>query len=206
MIALKTFVCFYFKLTMDQGLLTAIAMDISLSACAGFRVFIPILAVAVAGRFNIIALPSDMQWLSSWQAIACFGTAAVAEVGGYYIPFVDNLLDTIATPLSVAAGTLLASSILPVTEQEPLVRWGVALVAGGSAAGTIQLGTGLLRLFSSKATIGTGNAVVSTAENAAALSGSLLSFFIPVIVALLLVILICWIVVKLGRKLTGKKV
>ena len=180
-------------------------MGISLSGCAGFRVFIPMLACAVAGHFNIITLPADMQWLASWPAIVCFGTAAVAEIGAYYIPFVDNLLDTIATPLSVAAGTLLASSILPMAEQEPLVRWGVSLLTGGSAAGTIQLGTGLLRLFSSKATVGTGNAVVATTENAAALSGSLLSFFIPVLVALVLVILICWIVVKLGRKLTGKK-
>ena len=205
MLASKTFVSFYFKITMDYSLLTAIAMGISLSACAGFRVFIPMLAGAVAGHFNIIALPADMQWLGSWPAIACFGTAAVAEIAAYYIPFVDNMLDTIATPLSVAAGTLLASSILPITEQEPLVRWGVALLTGGSAAGAIQLGTGVLRLFSSKATVGTGNAVVATAENAAALTGSLLSFFIPVIVALVLVILICWIVVKLGKKLVGRK-
>ncbi len=87
-------------------------MGIALSACAGFRVFIPMLAGALAGQFNVIALPADMQWLGSWPAIACFGTAAVAEVGAYYIPFVDNMLDVIATPLSVAAGTLLASSIL----------------------------------------------------------------------------------------------
>ncbi len=143
--------------------------------------------------------------MGSWTAIACFGTAAIAEVGAYYIPFVDNLLDTIATPLSVISGTVLAFSILPVTEQEPLVRWGVALITGGSAAGTIQLGTGLLRLFSSKATVGTGNVVVATTENVAALSVSLLSFFIPVIVALILIILICWIVVKLGKKVVGRK-
>jgi flagellar biogenesis protein FliO len=69
------------------------------------------------------------------------------------------------------------------------------------------MGTGLLRLFSSKATVGTGNFVVSTTENAAAVSGSLLSFLIPVVVALLLVVLVVWILVKavkqmkkLGRK------
>ncbi len=115
------------------------------------------------------------------------------------------MVDVIATPLSVAAGTLLASSILPVTDQEPLIRWGVALLTGGSAAGTIQLGTGLLRLFSSKATVGTGNVVVATTENAAALSGSLLSFFIPVVAALVLVIFICWIIIKLGKKSGRRK-
>jgi hypothetical protein len=190
---------------MDYSLLTNIAMGIALSACAGFRVFIPMLAGALASRFGLINLSESMAWLASWPAIVLFGTAAVAEVVAYYIPFVDNLLDTIATPLSVGAGTVLAASILPVGDIDPALRWGVGLLAGGSAAGTIQLGTGLLRLFSSKATVGTGNAVVATSENAAAVSGSVLSLFIPVIVAVLLLLLIGWIMVKLGRRLVPKK-
>jgi hypothetical protein len=190
---------------MDYNLLVNIAMGIALSACAGFRVFIPMLAGALAAHFNIINLSEDMNWLSTWPAIICLGTAAVAEVAAYYIPFVDNLLDTIAAPLSVAAGTVLASSILPIDSQEPIVRWGVALLAGGSAAGTIQLGTGLLRLFSSKATIGTGNVVVSTTENAAAITGSLLSFVIPIIIALLVVVLMVWIISKIVKRLAVKR-
>ena len=186
---------------MDYSLLTNIAMGIALSACAGFRVFIPMLAGALAGHFGIISLPADMAWLSGWPAIALFGTAAVAEVGAYYVPFIDNLLDTVATPLSVGAGTVLAASILPLGDNDTL-RWAVGLLAGGSAAGTIQLGTGLLRLLSSKATVGTGNALVSTSENVAAVSGSVLSLFIPVIIAILLLVLILWIVVKLGKRLT----
>ena len=190
---------------MDYSLLTNIAMGIALSACAGFRVFIPMLAGALAGHFGLVDLPQSMAWLSSWPAIALFGTAALAEIAAYYIPFVDNLLDTIATPLSVGAGTVLAASILPVGDNEPL-RWAVGLLAGGSAAGTIQLGTGLLRLFSSKATAGTGNVVVSTSENVAAVSGSVLSLFIPVLIAVLLLGLIVWIVVKLGKRVTRRKI
>jgi len=191
---------------MDYSILTNIAMGIALSACAGFRVFIPMLAGALAGHFNIISLPADMHWLSSWPAIACFSTAAIAEVGAYYIPFIDNLLDTIATPLSIGAGTVLASSILPIADQEPLVRWGIGLLAGGSVAGTIQMGTGLLRLFSSKATLGTGNAVLATTENAAAVSITTLSFFIPVVIALLLIALIVWIVIKLSKRFSKKPI
>lgn len=190
---------------MDYSILINIAMGIALSACAGFRVFIPMLAGALAGHFDVIHLPADMAWLSGWPAIAVFGTAAVAEVVAYYIPFVDNVLDTIATPLSVGAGTVLAASILPLADLEPALRWGIGLLAGGSAAGTIQLGTGLLRLFSTKATVGTGNAVVATSENAAAVSGSLLAFVIPVIVALALLALIVWILTKLGRRLAGRR-
>jgi len=186
-------------------LLTNIALGIALSACCGFRVFIPLLAGALAGHFHIFSLPADMQWLASWPAIICFGTAAIAEVAAYYIPFIDNLLDTIATPLSVAAGTVLATSFLPLTDLDPLLRWGTGLLAGGSSARVIHIGAGLLRLFSSKATVGTGNAIVSTTENAAAISGSILSFIIPVIVAVVLLFLIVWIVVKLTRRLVLRK-
>ncbi|HZH94508.1 MAG TPA: DUF4126 domain-containing protein [Flavisolibacter sp.] len=186
---------------MDYSLVTNIALGIALSACAGFRVFIPMLAGAVAGHINLMALPADMVWLQSWPAIICFGVAAIVEIGAYYIPFVDNLLDTIATPLSVVAGTVLAASILPVTDMEPPLRWGIGLLAGGSAAGTIQLGTGLLRLLSSKTTVGTGNAVVATTENAAAVSGSVLAFIIPVFIAVLVLFLIGWLVIKFGRKI-----
>jgi hypothetical protein len=161
------------------------------------------LAAAIAAQYNVIHLPADMAWLGTWAAIICLGVAAVTEIGAYYIPFVDNLLDTIATPLSIGAGTVLASSILPVSSQEPLIRWGVALIAGGSTAGTIQLGTGLLRLLSSKTTAGLGNPVVATSENAAAATGSVLSFFFPVFIAGLLVILIGWIVFKLINRVAA---
>lgn len=188
---------------MDYSLFAHFALGIALSACAGFRIFIPMLAGSLAGYFNIIPLPADMNWLASWPAMICFGTAALVEIGAYYIPFIDNLLDTIATPLSVVAGTVLASSFLPMSEQEPLIRWGVALLAGGSAAGTIQLGTGVLRLFSSKITVGTGNAVVATGENTAAVAGSVLSFIIPVLIACILILLIIWIMIKFVSRLSG---
>ena len=176
-------------------------MGIALSACAGFRVFVPMLAASIAAHFNIIDLPTDLEWLGGWPAIICFGTASIAEIGAYYIPFLDNILDTIATPLSIIAGTVLSFSIFPITEQEPLLRWGAALLAGGTAAGTIHLGTGLLRLFSSKTTAGTGNVVLATTENAAAISGAVLSFIIPVLAAILVVVLIVWILIKLGNRI-----
>jgi hypothetical protein len=190
---------------MDYSLIANVALGIGLSACCGFRVFIPMLAGALASHFGVFTLPADLQWLSGWPSIICFGTAAVAEVLAYYVPFIDNALDTIATPLSVAAGTVLATSILPLDNQEPLLRWGAGFIAGGASAGVIQLGTGLLRLFSSKATVGAGNVVVSSTENAAAITGSVLSFFIPVVVALVVLILMVWILNKGSRLLFRKK-
>lgn len=190
----------YTNTCMDTQMITSIAMGIALSACCGFRVFIPMLGASFAAHQNWYALPADMQWMVSLPALIAFGTAAVLEMGAYYIPFVDNLLDAIATPLAVAAGTVLAASFLPIAEFSPLIKWILALVAGGAAAGTVQTGTGLLRLASSKTTAGVGNSVVATGENALAVSGTILSFIIPVVVAVLFLLLIGWIV----RKLFGR--
>ncbi len=185
---------------MNFEILSATALAIALSACCGFRVFVPVLAASLAGRLGIVSLPADMAWMATLPALLCFGLAALLEIAAYYIPVVDNLLDAIATPLSVGAGTVLASSLLPIADSEPLLRWGAALVAGGGAAGTIQLGTGLLRLFSSKATATLGNPVIATGENAAAITGSVFSFLFPIVLALLLLVLVVWVLSKLGRQ------
>ncbi|MEP7280247.1 MAG: DUF4126 domain-containing protein [Bacteroidota bacterium] len=190
---------------MNYPIISAIALGIALSACCGFRIFIPMLAAAVAAHSHWFTISADMQWLGSLPAIICFSTAAIIEIGAYYFPFLDNILDAVATPLAVAAGTVLAFAILPAGKSEPLLRWVTALVAGGATAGTIHVGTGLLRLFSTKATLGTGNPVVATGENAVALSASILSFWIPLVIASLLLVVVVWIVYKGYRRIRSGK-
>lgn len=177
--------------------ISAIAMGIALSACCGFRIFIPLLAASLAGYFQWISLPDTVSWMGSLTSVICFGTAALLEIAAYYIPFVDNLSDLIATPLAAGAGTLVAYSILPGQENNELLQWILAMVAGGVSAGTIQSGTGLLRLASTKFTAGTGNALVATGENAAAIGGVALSFMIPVLMVIFVVLLVIWILRKL---------
>lgn len=186
-------------------ILTAVALSIALSASSGFRVFIPLLAASLAGKMHWVGLPQDMAWMGSWPALISFSVASVIEIAAYYIPVVDNFLDALAAPLSVAAGTVLAASFLPLGETAPLIKWTAALIAGGGAAGTIHAGTGLLRLLSTKTTAGTGNFVVASTENAAAIGSSVFSFLMPVVMALLLLILIVWILSKLMRRFNFRK-
>jgi len=187
----------------DYHIISAIALGIALSACCGFRIFIPMLVASVAAYNHWFGFSPDMQWLGSGTAILCFGTAAIIEVAAYYFPFLDNILDAMATPLAIAAGTLLAFAILPGGQSEPLLRWVAALIAGGATAGTIHVGTGLLRLFSTKATLGTGNPVLASGENAVAISASILSFVVPVIIASILLLVVIWIGYKGVRRITS---
>lgn len=188
---------------MNFETISAVALGIGLAASTGFRVFIPLLVAGIASHFGVLPLGDNFAWMGSVPALITFGVAAVAEVLAYYIPFVDNLLDTIATPLSVGAGTLLMTSVFPADNE--WMKWIMGFLVGGGAAATIQSGSALTRLMSSKFTAGAGNSVVSTGEGVAATGFSIMSLFMPVIVAVLLLVFVIVILRLAYRKLLKKK-
>ena len=80
-----------------------------------------------------------MAWLGSDAALVALATATVLEVSAYYVPWLDNLLDAMATPAAIVAGVMAWAAVTP--ELSPLLRWTLAIVAGGGAAGLVQSGT-----------------------------------------------------------------
>jgi hypothetical protein len=88
------------------------ALGLGLAACSGFRVFVPLLAASVAHRLGWLPSSPGFDWLSTWPALLMLATATVAELVGYYVPLFDHLLDTLTTPASFIAGTLLMTSSL----------------------------------------------------------------------------------------------
>lgn len=166
----------------DNKILISLLMGLGLSASSGFRVFVPLLVASIATKMGILQLGDGFQWMGSTPAIIAFAAATLFEIGGYYIPFVDNVLDTITTPASVIAGTLLtASAILP--DIDPMLKWGLGIVVGGGSAGVIQAGTALTRATSTATTAGTANPIVATVEHIFSIVGSILSLVIPFIIA-----------------------
>jgi len=183
---------------MEKEIITAVAIGIGLSASCGFRVFVPMLVASIAAKMNIFPVNEGFQWLASWPAIISFGTATVAEILAYYIPFIDNLLDTITTPMAIGGGTLLLTSVLPIDNE--FLKWAAGFLFGGGAAATVQGGTVLTRLASTKLTAGAGNAIVATGEHAAAFGSSIMSLIIPLIIAALLILIIIYFFVKFGKR------
>jgi uncharacterized membrane protein len=172
---------------MEKEIITAAAIGLGLAASCGFRVFVPMLVASIAAKLGLFPATEGFQWLAGWPAIISFGTATAVELMAYYIPFVDNLLDTIATPLAVGGGTLLLTSVLPLDNE--FLKWAA----------------GLTRLASSKLTAGAGNAVVATGEHAASFGTSVLSLVMPLIIAALLILLIAYFITRFGARLLKKK-
>ena len=182
----------------------SVALGLALAACCGFRIFVPLLAGNVASLAGLYNFSSGFEWMGSWAAFAIFLTATIAEIAAYYIPVVDNALDTIATPLAVGAGTLLSTSFLG-ADMSPALKWGLGLLVGGGSAGIVQMGTNLLRFGSTTATGGLGNAAVSTAENGLSVTFSALAIMIPVIIAIVALIFVFYVFGKLIKFFKGKK-
>ncbi|KQC33943.1 membrane protein [Nonlabens sp. YIK11] len=182
-------------------IIISVCLGIGLSASAGFRVFVPLLLLSIAGYFEWILLNEDWQWAGSLTAIIVLAVASIIELGAYFIPYVDNLLDTISIPLATVAGTLVMFTVLG--DVDPIYSWTLAIIAGGGTAATIATSTSAARATSTTVTAGVANPIISFLEAVFSTLLSILSILAPII-AVVVVILTFFGIRKLYRKIFRK--
>ncbi len=164
-------------------------LGIGLAAATGFRIFLPLFVLSLVVKFGDGFIPMDDSWLwiGSTPALITLGVAMFVEVAAYYIPLIDNMLDSIAVPLAAIAGTLAVGVTLP--EMNEIATWALAIIAGGGTAATISGTTATARAVSTTTTAGAGNFLVNTGETLGAMFMSVtaialapLAFLIAVVV------------------------
>ncbi|EDM44098.1 hypothetical membrane protein [unidentified eubacterium SCB49] len=178
-------------------IIAGVCLGVGLAAAVGFRVFLPLLFLSLAGFYEVIPLNESWQWVGSLTAIIVLGIATVIEIAGYYIPWVDNALDAIAVPLATIAGTLAVAAT--VGDLDPVITWALAIIAGGGTAAAISGTSSAVRLTSTATTGGVANPVVSSVETATASVFSVLAIFVPILAGVL-VLLLFFIVIRYYRK------
>ena len=176
-------------------------IGIGLAAASGFRVFLPLFAVSLASYLGWIPTNDNFQWLSGLPTLIVTGVATLVEILAYYIPVVDNFLDTVTVPLATVAGSVLFASQF--IELGTFPQWALAIIAGGGTAATIAAGFAGTRAASTATTAGIGNNVIATTETAGAGLMSVLSIFLPV-VAFILALALLILVIIFGRKIWRK--
>jgi hypothetical protein len=176
-------------------------IGVGLAAASGFRVFLPMFAVSLASYLHWIPMNDNFEWLSGLPTLITTGVATMVEILAYYIPVIDNFLDTISIPLATIAGSILFASQF--MELGTFPQWALALIAGGGTAATIASGFAGTRAASTATTAGIGNHMVATTETAGAGLMSILSIFLPVI-AFIFAILLLILVLFFGRKFWRK--
>jgi hypothetical protein len=182
----------------DLDLPISVALGVGLAAATGFRIFLPMLIMSIAAYTGHLPIDARFAWLATPSALAMLAVATLAEILAYYIPAVDNLLDTLAAPASMVAGIVASAAVM--TDLPPIVKWTAAVIAGGGIAGLTQGMTTIVRAKSTILTGGVGNPVISTVELGGALLVSILALAAP-LAALAVVILFLWIAMRFVRQL-----
>lgn len=187
---------------MEPETIISIFLGIGLAASVGFRVFLPLFALSLASYFNIWDLNESWQWIGSLAAVLVLGVATLVEIFAYFIPWVDNLLDTVAIPLAAIAGT--AVMVSTVANLDPVVTWSLAIIAGGGTATAIKGAGATGRLASTATTGGLANPLVAIVETGTAVVVTTASIFAPILAAIM-VIFILVVIFWMYRKLKPKK-
>ena len=177
----------------------SVCLGLGLAAACGFRIFVPLLIINLAHQAEWLSLTPSFEWLGSTPALIAFGAATALEIGAYYVPWLDNLLDTVASPAAVVAGVIVTASV--VTGMDPMLKWTLAVIAGGGVAGSIQALTSGTRHASAFTTAGLANPVVSTIEVASSFALSVLSILVPLL-AFTAVVVFLYVV---GRRLFRRR-
>lgn len=164
-----------------------LAVGIGLSAACGLRVFVPLMGLSIAAHSGYITPAHGFQWMGTWPALIAFTTATVLEIGAYYIPWLDNMMDALMTPAAIVAGTI--STAAMVGDMSPFLKWSTAIIAGGGISALVQGGTVALRAKSAGTTGGITNPLVSTGE----LAGSTLLTICAIVLPILGLVIVVWI-------------
>jgi uncharacterized membrane protein len=176
----------------------SIFIGLGLSAACGFRIFVPLLIASIGSISGYLTLSPGFEWIGTYPALIAFAIATCLEIAAYFIPLIDNLLDTVATPGAIIAGIILTASF--VSDVSPFLKWALAIIAGGGLAGTVQAGTVAARATSTVTTGGTANPAVSTAEVGGSIVLSVISIIFPVLAVVLVIILLYFAIRKVRRR------
>ena len=180
----------------------SICLGIGLAASVGFRVFLPLFALSLASYFDLWALNESWQWIVNTSALTTLGIATIIEIFAYFIPYIDNLLDSIKLQLAALAGTVVMLST--VSDLSPIITWTLAIIAGGGSASAIAGTSSTTRLASTATTAGLANPLFSALETGVSIVMFIISIFIPIL-AIILVVVILLIIFRLYKKLKKNK-
>ena len=176
-----------------------------LSAAAGLNAYIPFILVALIARFtDVINLPHQYAWIESWWAIGIAAVLLLSEVVLDKVAVVDSINDAVGTFVRPATGGLIFAATTAAEDFEKGSTfmadnpW-IGVLLGIITAGIVHTGKAVSRPVVNAGTGGLGAPVISTAEDGAAITLSLVAIFLPVLVIFLLLLLL-WGMFALWRR------
>ena len=180
---------------------SSFCLAIGLSAACGFRVFVPPLIYGIFYKANFVELGNSWSWIGNDWIIILLTVASIIELLATFVPLIDNLLDIIATPASIIAGTILSFSSL--NNLDPGLQWLLSIICGLGVTSFFQVSTVSLRVFFTTFSGGIFNPFFSFMEDVLTVFISISSILIPII-GLIIVIIMSLLIYFLIKKIKSK--
>jgi hypothetical protein len=171
------------------GLLAAFG----LAAATGLNAYLPLLIVGLLARYtHLIALKAPWSALTHPVVLVILGVLFLIEITVDKIPVADTINDVIQTVFRPAAGAVLfAASGNVISSVSPVL----AMVCGLLIAGGVHTAKAVARPAVTAGTLGTGNPVLSLAEDAVSGVTTVIAVVAPVVLAFLLLAVV-WLIVR----------
>ncbi len=179
-----------------------------LATAAGLNAWMPLLVLGLADRFvPAIELPAAWAWLSSDIALWIIGALLVIEIVADKVPVVDTVNDAIQTVIRPASGGIAfgagaGAETMRVEDPAALFADGswIPVAVGVGIALAVHIAKASIRPAANAVTAGMAAPVVSTVEDAASLTLSVLALVLPILAVLLIVAGIVAVVMLLRRR------
>ena len=107
-----------------------------LDTAYGLRVFFSLLLMSIAVLIGWFEPMRSFKGLAILFVGIAWRIAIFCEIATYYMPWGDNVLDTIATPAKRLAGTL-TSMVVSGGAMSQFASWAKAIIVGSGTAGTV---------------------------------------------------------------------
>jgi len=180
--------------------LIPVVTGVCLSACTGFRAFLPPFLVGLLLRFapGFSPLFPGFHFLSQAPVLFSLGVAAAVEFVGDKIPWVDNLLDMLSLPVKTVITAIMTYSLIPSGEYKWFFLL-MAMVLNQGATVTAHSGKSGIRAVSTVTTGGLANPVIGFIEDVSVAICTILAIVVPLLAAVLMV----WILWQCVRYIFG---
>jgi Domain of unknown function (DUF4126) len=155
---------------------------------SGVNTYVPLFMLALFARFShVVHLSPRFQFLVSDQALVILGALAACEILAQKFPALDNVWDFVHTLLRPLAGAVAAGAAISTDNAFELAA---AMLMGAALATAAHSAKSGVRLASTTKTLGAANTLLSFGEDAAVISGTLLSIFSPWVMLVIVIVFV----------------
>lgn len=187
---------------MDLSSFYNLFSSFGLSSAAGLNAYIPLLAIGLMNRYNVVTLQEPFAILGSTVVLTILFVLAVIDFVADKVPAIDHVTHIIGGLVHPVAGAVaFASQNNMFTNIHPAV----ALGAGFIMAGGFHATRAAVRPVATATTGGMANPVVSFAEDVLSLIMSVLAIFLPLIAFVLFLVLL-FLVIRSWRSVRRRMV